>query len=560
MQLRSHQAQFATVIDRIIDGSDTRRIIVHAVPGAGKSSLPVIAGRLIKAGLADKLAWICPRTSLQDQGERNFLDRDFRELLDHNLAIRSSTNEVSPCRSQDGFISTYQALSVDDHKTVLHEIERRRYVLVLDEFHHVSACDSEWQKTLEPIVERAKYLILMTGTLSRGDDKPIAWVDYENSLPQLVGVSGTEVIRYSRTDALRERAILPIRFILSDGHVEWETNTGKRKEGKLSHRVKDAGEALFTALNTEFADNLLKEGVRHWREYRSNHPRSKLMVVTATYEHAKRHTELLKGMGIKAKIATSHESVEALRNIKEFKFGSLDVLVVIMIGYEGLDCPPLTHIVCLTHIRSYPWIDQCIGRAVRVDRLAGPYRSQMAYVFAPDDWLFRQVVEQIRAEQLPMAHEAMTEGEDGGGNGNGEKRPGINPLAGEITGTREVSLGDIPGGFIPDPVQTVKEQEEEALHKIEMHVRKFSFDNRYKPQRISFEIKQQFGKSRRLMTLDELKSCLRWVRRMYPIEARSPEFLPDGVSRTRGCRERVPTKAQPWCHYLEGSDGMPIKR
>ena len=546
MRLRAHQAEFATVIDRIIAGSPIRRIIVYAVPGAGKSSLPVIAGRLIKTGLADKLAWMCPRTSLQDQGERNFLDRDFREILDHNLAIRSSTNEVNPSRSQNGFITTYQALSVDDHQTVLREISQRRYIVVLDEFHHVAADDSEWHKTLQPIVEKAKYLILMTGTLARGDEKRIAWVDYDNSLPRLAGVPGTEVIRYSRTDALKERAILPIRFILSDGRVEWETGTGKKKEGKLSHRINDTSEALFTALNTEFADDLLREGVRHWREYKTFHPRSKLMVVTATYEHAKRHTDLLRGMGIRAKIATSHESAEALRNIKEFKFGNLDVLVVIMIGYEGMDCPPLTHIVCLTHIRSYPWIEQCISRAVRVDRLAGPYRSQVAFVFAPDDFLFREVVDRIRAEQLPIAHASTPGNGDGRKEGEGEPPLGINPLAGEITGTREIHLGEVPDGFTPEPVLTVKEEEEDILHSIEIHVRKFSFDNRYKPQRISAEIKGQFGKSRRHMTLEELKSCLRWVRKNYPIAGHSPEFLPDGVSRTRGTRQRVPTKAQPW--------------
>lgn len=60
------------------------------------------------------------------------------------------------------------------------------------------------------------------------------------------------------------------------------------------------------------------------------------------------------------------------------------------------------------------------------------------------------------------------------------------------------------------------------------------------------EIKVYFGKSRRHMDLEELKSCLKWVRRVYPIEGRTPEFIPDGVSRTRGSRQRVPTKAQPW--------------
>jgi len=547
---RLHQIQTEQIIDEIISGSPVRKIIAHVTPGGGKSALPIIAGKLIPAGLADSLCWICPRSALQDQGERTFLDPFFRNMLGHGLTIRSSTNELSPLRGQNGFITTYQALAVDDQKTVLEDFQRRRYILVLDEFHHV-AQDGEWFKSIAPLVDRARYLLLMTGTLERGDKNRIAFIEYFNSTPVLFS-SDAHVVLYTRSDALKEKANLPIRFHLSDGRVEWETATGKRKEGKLSHRTVDASQALFTALSTEFADHLLRDGVAHWQEWKERHPRSKLLVMTANFEHAKRFTSALKAMGIRAKIATSHDSPNAQRNILEFK-RDLDCLVTIQMAYEGLDCPPMTHIVCLTHIRSTPWIEQMIARAVRVDPLAGPYNTQMAYVFAPDDWLFRQVVEQIRAEQLPMAHEAMMEG-GAGGNGNGEKQPGINPLAGEITGTREVSLGDIPDGFIPDQVQTVKEQEEEVLHRIEMHVRKFSFDNRYKPQRISFEIKQQFGKSRRLMTLDELKSCLRWVRRTYPIEARSPEFLPDGVSRTRGCRERVPTKAQPWQLPLFGGE------
>lgn len=541
---RFHQIQTEQAIDAIIKGSPILKILAHVTPGGGKSALPIIASRLIAVGLADALCWICPRSALQDQGERNFLDPFFREMFGHGLTIRSSTNEINPCRGQKGFITTYQALSVDDHRTVLDDFSQRRYILVLDEFHHI-AKDGEWFSSINPLVEKARFLLLMTGTLERGDGQPIAFMFYRDDMPFLAD-SADFVIQYGRTRALQEKAILPIRFKLSDGHVEWEDKQGRTRAGKLSHKIGDASQALFTALSTEFAKSLLEEGIRHWLDWKKDHPRSKCLIVTANIDHARRFMDILKGIGLNAKIATSHDSPEALRNIKAFKGPGLDCLVTIAMAYEGLDVPQITHIVCLTHIRTTPWIEQMIARAVRVDREAGPYRSQMAFVFAPDDWLFRQVVEQIRREQLPYVQETGAGNGGNGGNGNGEKSPGINPLSGEITGTREIHLGEIPDGFIPEQVQTIKEQEEEILHKIEMHVRKFSFDNRYKPQRISAEIKQQYGKSRRHMTLNELKSCLRWVRRMYPIESRSPEFLPDGVSRTRGSRERVPTKAQPW--------------
>ena len=550
MQLRKHQFEFMSIIDRIISGESIRKVIAHITPGGGKSLIALLAGELVKAGLVDSICWIVPRLTLAHQAELNAVDPYFAKMLDHHVSIRSATNEVNPCRGQTGYVTTFQALAVDDKEINAREFLQKRYVLIIDETHH--AADDEkslWAKALTPMVERAKYVFLLSGTLRRGDDKKIAFLPYikegDAYIPDLQNTDDIAVISYSRTDALMEKAILPIKFILSDGRVEWEDKDGRKQEQRLSRAIFDTGSAIFTALNTEFSNQLLRDGLNHWKTYKATYPRSKIMIVAANIDHGRKVLTKLSEWGYHAKMATSADTAEAVKTLNLFRNGKLEICVTVAMCAEGFDCKPLTHIVCLTNVRSTPYIEQLVARAVRVDPLAGPYNTQMAYVFAPDDFLFRQVVEQIRAEQLPMAHEAMTEGE-GGGNGNGEKRPGINPLAGEITGTREVSLGDIPDGFIPDQVQTIKEQEEEVLHRIEMHVRKFSFDNRYKPQRISFEIKQQFGKSRRHMTLDELKSCLRWVRRTYPIEAQSPEFLPDGVSRTRGCRVRVPTKAQPW--------------
>ena len=542
--LRKHQKEFQQAIDGIIAGSGVRQILVHVTPGGGKSALPLIAGKLITAGLADAICWVTPRKSLQDQGERNFIDPVFRVLLGHDLAIRSSTNEISPCRGLNGFVTTYQAIGMDENRTVLGDFSTKRYALVLDEFHHIEE-EGVWFKALAPIVEKAAFLILMTGTLSRGDAQPIAWVRYKNSRPVLDTSETTAVIRYGREAALRERAILPLEFTLADGHVEWEKN-GQHKSGKLSERIFDAGQALFTALSTEFSDTLLDNGVAHWKRYRPQRPNSKpkLLIVTANFDHAKKITERLKGQGLYAEIATSHDSPKALRNIHEFKFGQLNVLVSIAMAYEGLDVPQITHIVCLTRIRSRPWIEQMIARAVRIDPQAGPYETQKAYIFAPDDFLFRQVVERIKSEQLAVIQE-LQEVERGEREDNGEgtvREPDVIPLGSILTGERTFSIGGVLGGAGYSTIPETPTDIEHGLRKqIEEHVKEFSFKNYYKIERINAEIKDAFGKPRAEMSLSELRSTLVFIRDAYPLNGKS--VIPQ-VSQPRGKGLRRSAKAE----------------
>uniref|UniRef100_A0A6M3L4S7 Putative helicase n=1 Tax=viral metagenome TaxID=1070528 RepID=A0A6M3L4S7_9ZZZZ len=427
---------------------------------------------------------------------------------------------------------------MDEKRTISREFSTKRYILILDEFHHVEE-GGEWFKAMAPIVEQAKYLVLMTGTIERGDGSKIAYLEYKNDSPHLSGGSGV-YIKYGRAEALKEKAVLPLTFFLSDGFVEWEDRQGQRQSGVLSSRVRDSSAALFTALDTDFADELMRAGVEHWEQYGR-----KLLIVTANIEHAGRFWLGLKREGYYSKIATSHESRLAMKNIKEFKHGRLDILVTIAMAYEGLDVPEITHIICLTHIRSVPWIEQMIARAVRIDRAAGPYESQRGYIFAPDDFLFRSVVSRIEAEQLPIAVASSTQDERNG-EGEGERRPGIIPLGSKITSQREVSLGEAvenTGSYPSSVVKTVKEKEEELLSAINSHVCQFAFLNRYKPERINAEIKAHFGSSRREMSEKVLRDCFDWVLWAYPIAGRSTVT---NVSLGRGRGERVPVKAVSW--------------
>jgi len=270
------------------------------------------------------------------------------------------------------------------------------------------------------------------------------------------------------------------------------------------------------------------------------------MVVCADIKHTKKINKLIDAMGLRSKIATSDDP-KAIEVIKEFKQGSLDILTSVAMTYEGFDCKPLTHVIFLTHIRSVPWIEQVIARAVRIDPEAGPYETQQGFIFAPDDTLFRRVVKIIKAEQLLAAKQKrekeITEASENKGFGESRK-PGITPLNGKLLGSREIYLGDIPTGYTQQVILTISEQEDAIRAKIEKHVNKFAFDNRYKPQKINTEIKTHFRKARNLMELSELQECMEYVKKYYPAGGYKNNIA--GVSQARTRRRRVPTRAVPW--------------
>jgi superfamily II DNA or RNA helicase len=550
---RKHQKKFKEIIDGIVEGSSIKTIICSCIPGSGKSMLPLIAGQLIDAGMADAICWVTPRLSLCYQAESNFIDVKFRRLLGHNLSIRVSTNEVNPCRGLQGFTTTFNAVGIDDKQTISQDFAKKRYILILDEGHH--ACiESLWEKALQPLVKQAKYLVFLSGTMSRGDGEQIAFVQYDqvgkNLYPRMQSGETTAIIECTRRAALSEKAIIPLSFHLSSGSAKWVNKEGALIESDIAQAPKKiASQALFTAVSTEFAELLLEKGIQHWQKLKKRNKGAKLLVVTANYEEAKKIAKSLKDKWFNSEIATSHESKQAHQAIKRFKNGSVDILVAINMVAEGLDVPSVTHIICLTNIRSVPWIEQMVARAVRVDPNAGTYESQIAYVFAPDDVFFREIVSKIEHEQRPFVkarQKTQMELFDGAENGGGEPVFQIQPLSSNLAGNREVFLGNkdiATDKFIP---QTPSEIEVSLRDQIENHVRQFSFINRYNPKRLNHEIKTFFEKSRDIMTMLELTATLEHVKKAYPLGSGRALPQPGDYAKARGGGIRVPTKAVVW--------------
>jgi superfamily II DNA or RNA helicase len=394
LTLRPPQAILqATCLD-ILNGSNLNKIIADVAPGGGKSKLPVILASLLIPKFADRLLWIVPRNSLKYQGEAEFLDP--RMPTDRRMRAANG-NETDPGRGTDGYITTYQAVGMlpEIHQD---RVCKRRTILFLDEPHH-AADDSSWGDALAPMIDAAALVVFASGTFSRHDGAKIHGLDYNGAYVDLRNRPGTKVIRYSRSQALADGSILPVELRTIDGAAEWISKEGvKRKIDSLHKSGTDRSDALFSMLRTEYAFQLLAACLEHWQNHRKEYPAAKLLVVAPDIETAKEYQGRLAGR-ILSEIATSDDGPGARRAIADFKRGAFPALVTVGMAYEGLSVPEITHIACLTQIRSKEWLEQMQARANRV----APGKRQ-GWCFAPKDRAFLDAWAKIEREALtPLA-------------------------------------------------------------------------------------------------------------------------------------------------------------
>lgn len=484
-----------------------------------------------------------PRRSLQKQAEAEFQSARGRDMLGHSHSIRRTANAPDPARGLSGFVTTYQAIGFGNNH-LIEEFARQRYVLILDEPHHLEEGGS-WEESLAPLVARARLTVFMSGTLERGNRKRIAFLPYrqtrDGDVIDLGDSTHTRAINYSRREALLDRAVLPIHFELMDGTARWIGRDGETYSTTLSGAHKDTSEALYTALKTQFAAHLLDECVDHWSEYRLSHPRAKLLVVTANIEDAKKYVEHLKERDISAAIATSDDSALAARNIEKYRNGiglkGLDALVTVAMAYEGLDVPAITHIACLTHIRSKPWIEQMIARATRFDSQVGNWEEQTAFIYVPDDRNICGIIGAMQDENQVITKTAREEDLDlpeRGEQSTPDERNTITPVGSGAVGKRwnRVGLGKSDATPAPStplvPRLTPSEVEAELRQKIQDYCRRVdAIFHQNKWGETNKRVVKTFGKTRTAMTMPELEKVVAYLEATYRLRVAPSTPMPE---------------------------------
>lgn len=466
---RRHQREFDEFAQRAECGTRVRLIVAPVTPGGGKSALPVIMGHhLLRRNVIDKICWVVPNNHLRIQGEQAPTKPWIRSLLGTDIQFNAAGNIINPDRGLDGYVVNYQAI-VEEPDLHRQYFEKYRVGLVLDECQHIAE-GGVWHRKLVSLFERAQVRLLMSGTLERHDQSRIAFLNYgppERGKSPLVLRRTAEqaVFRYDWQDALQERAIIHLDFHHLDGNATWRHRNGDViSVDALSEADDNTRAALFTVIHVNYATQLLNAAVNHFLRTKLKNRFAKFLCIAPSIALARKYrTILVRDLGLeKCDIATSDNPEQAVRNIERLKGNQkpeLDALVTVQMTYEGMDVPSITHEAFLTHIRSTPWIHQAISRAIRVDDAAGPYESQRAHIFAPDDALLADCIAQIRAAQAPFAVETQS---------STSTRPAsrdindtIVPMEGDHTSTR---ISDFETGeeIPPDETQILEDAMREA--------------------------------------------------------------------------------------------------
>lgn len=403
--LRKHQARALVVAREYVAGRRSplhQKVVVAGVtPGGGKTLMAsLFANELADHGVIEQVVVVVPNDALRKQMRESFHDAN-RGL--HRYLKQPTGEAVLPGMGQPfGIVVTYHSLASDVSARRVAKLVRSRPTLVIfDECHHL--CQSKaWERGASVVAEGALLVLSMSGTLWRWDEERIPFVNYDDANVALVD------IRYSRADALSERAVLPVEFRFFDGEAIYEHRKIPHASKLSSAPLKEQARALKTALlSADYSQKFLEASMKNFEQYRGQYYPSQAIGVF----HDKKSTRRACAWGRHAfpklaPVLSLCDESGSDKAIKNFRIGLHPVLFTVKKAYEGLDVPPATHLFYLGDVRSWPFLDQVIARVTRWNNKAPlGWEEQRGYVFMPDDKLSRDYVDNMMDEQAEYFRE-----------------------------------------------------------------------------------------------------------------------------------------------------------
>lgn len=438
--LRAHQRDALKIAEEIAEGSrDDKFICAHVTPGGGKSLMAsLFAHELFANEDVDHWLYVGPRDSLRSQ-IRDAWTNEAVGLLG-GLQITHGTQRALYAREQMGYATTFQHVVANEDEW-LRIMSRDVWGIIIDEGHHLpdtasdNAEEARWTASMRKLVEKAKRVLTMTGSIARQDHLRIAFFKYDEKtrkpLPDIL---------YTRRAALEAHAVLNVNVKLCDGDARYWHRFRHHAHALRTAPPAEQARALDALLEkVEYRNAVLSSAIEEWARYRDGHnARARMIVVTKDVKGArsvckhirathKRWTPVLA-------VSTEKDAHRDLARFRDKREG--DILVTCQMAYEGLDVPDCTHLVCLTNIRSRPWLEQAFSRVTRFDHACGhAWDAQCAYLFVPDDAGMVSFLAEWLDEQDGRFDPSVS---DGGGSQPPPRpaRSTFEPESGELTGFR----------------------------------------------------------------------------------------------------------------------------
>ncbi len=406
--------------------------------GSGKTlGALAVANEFYRKGIIDCVVYLTPRSNLCRQVEKEWMSEWEPKFSDPKMGKITRRLNKNPIllSGHFGYTTTYQSVTADDRtsnlRNHLNAISNRKFILICDESQMLGDKKNDKDATIttqstQILANKAEFILLMTATEFRSDNRRLFLGDYSNPEddPQEKGkIYLLADVNSSYRTCLARGYLKPIDAKLVSGEAHWRS----LDTGEVDHLVIDEIEKeLYKVLiHHNIFGPIVDIVVNRVKEAQLTDSRYCGLIAAMNQKHAKAIKKYLdeNHKSVKCLIAISEDGGIAHTNLEEYKRGGYDIIISVQMVYVGYDHPPITVIGILTHYRFSGFLDQLIGRGLRI-RKDRPRDEQVCFIATPNDPLMVEYIEKLREDSL----RGMLE-RDGGGGGGGTQIFGITEKA-----------------------------------------------------------------------------------------------------------------------------------
>lgn len=431
-QMECFQAYMESVREHAKGGDKAQHsYCIYAGTGSGKTKAAgLLASMMLNTGAVGQVVFVCPNRSIRAKAQKD-LKRWFGIIL---ARFHKTKHKDGVPRMQQGYILTYGALISDPtlHRRLCQGV---RTLVIFDEIHHLGDSGG-WGESASEAFGNVPYVIALTGTPYRSDNRPIPFVTYEDT--------GSEGIKrfsarppggftYNLGRAVAEAICRKPSFIFHDGTcvIRFGDSSGERRvtfeDTEVSQEVASLRLRGAVQYSAPARRNLLAKALAECKK-----DRRKVIIflggdtesdLTPTEDATSYLPAQLQELGITPDEydTVTGDDESAQKKIEEFGVHPTKwILVSINMVSEGTDIPELSAAIFLTSITAKQTTIQRIGRVLRSLGPDDPHRDSHIFMFK-DPNLFTladEIENEVRSEVnlLRKAREAA----DGAG---GDKAP-----------------------------------------------------------------------------------------------------------------------------------------
>jgi len=413
MQLRDWQSKAITkALHWLVTKAEDKHFLINAAPGAGKTiAACMVAKHLIEQGLIDRVVVIAPRVEVVRQWAHDF-----------HLVTKRFMGKVSGTGDQIEFDVCATWAAIEGLQDAFHAVcQSSRVLLICDEHHH-AAVSAAWGANADSAFSNAKYVLILTGTPIRSDQKASVWLAYDDQGAIDHPEEGTFTLTYGQ--AVDLGYCRPATFHRHEGRFTVDLEGGEhvvitsKQPAELTPTLaripglqrtlnfyKLACTPQYEANNRTPRVDGYQATMIEWASSKLDDLRYRLpnaggLVIAPSIEMAEYMVKLIERMEGETPAIVHSQMPNVEGRIEAFRHTEKRWLVSVAMISEGVDIPRLRVLIYLSGALTELAFRQAIGRVVRT---GGPDDDTRAYVIMPSFEILEVFARRIEEEMSAAA-------------------------------------------------------------------------------------------------------------------------------------------------------------